>query len=61
MTSNCEDCGQSIFSWVCVGDCAYGNDVEDWDCEVSDELTDEDVELANEGICPRWIPMKVEE
>lgn len=61
MTGDCGDCGHSVSYWVKVGDCAYGNDVEDWDCEVSEEMTDEDVELSNEGKCPHWIPLRVEE
>lgn len=58
MIKNCDNCGNSCYYTVHVGDCAYGNDIEDWDCKVMDQMTDKDVELANDNKCPYWVAIE---
>ena len=57
MTGDCGDCAHAHAYFVRVGDCAYGNDVEDFCCDREDDMTDDDVELANAGKCPMWEKM----
>ena len=54
MTHDCDDCGHSCPYSVCIGDTAYGNYADDWECEMDGKMTDEEVEMANEGKCPYW-------
>lgn len=63
----CDTCKHSLSYWVKVGDCSYGNDVEEWDCARSDDprmLDTETVDgLAPEerGECPCYEPRGSEE
>lgn len=54
MPRDCSTCDHSRYSFVKVGDADYGNDMEDWDCDMMDRMTDEDVKASNEGHCPFW-------
>lgn len=48
--NQCDDCEHSCSYFVKVGDCAYGNDVEDWCCAKDDELTE--LGWDGDGPCP---------
>lgn len=51
---DCNSCAHSVVYRVRIGDTAYGNYADDWDCEVMDKLTDDDVEQCNNGNCPYY-------
>ena len=63
----CDTCKHSMSYWVKVGDCSYGNDVEEWECARSDDPRMLDTEtidgLAPEerGECPCYEPRGSEE
>lgn len=54
--TDCARCRHACSQTVHIGDCAYGNDVEEYGCDVEDRLRDEDNELIDEGRCPLWCP-----
>ena len=52
---DCDHCGK-----LCGGiDPSTGE--LDCDCPEWDRMTDEETELSNEGKCPYWVPIEVEE
>lgn len=52
---DCDHCGK-----LCGGiDPSTGE--LDCDCPEWDRMTDDETELSNEGKCPYWVPIEVEE
>lgn len=54
--TDCARCIHACSQTVHIGDCDYGNDVEECGCDVEDRLRDEDNELIDDGRCPLWCP-----
>jgi len=54
--TDCARCIHACSQTVHIGDCDYGNDIEDWSCAMEDRMNDDDVELSNQGKCPFWSP-----
>ena len=56
---DCDHCGK-LMSFTVKVDFGYGG-IEDFDCPEWDRMTDEEAELSNEGKCPYWVPIEVDE
>lgn len=56
--SICDDCRHAHCSWVRVGDAAYGNCVEDFECDIEDWTEEDDIAM-NENRCRHYEKMEV--
>lgn len=52
---DCDHCGKLVSFTVKV-DFGFGG-IEDCECPEWDRMMDEEVEMANEGRCPYWVPI----
>lgn len=53
----CDDCKHMHSYTVCIGDCAYGNCADDYECDVEDWTEDDDMAM-NENRCRHYERME---